>query len=595
MRGPVGGLLMEALRGLAAAAVLVALFLPMAGALSSVPADLPAVPTAAWPSRAGLGAAPAPVDAAEYAVRFVCPDVADAPGVPLNAGQAACPAYVLDREDIFGQPVMVVDPRNPTYVAFSAMHGGRGVHGPNDEPPSERSRDDVVHQPHTTFISKSGGAGWEDFPYHAPDGLQRTGTAGQRTRQIFGEDNAAVQDATGRLYVAALYAYRDAPGGVASAAGPFSYGVGVWKMKGPEHAPDYLVNTKILDSGNDARNAADSLHLAYVAGSDTVVALWREQAPEELVADPAGASSVVLHWTRPTDGAMWERVEPGIGPCDRISNPVAVASTLYLACGVDDEPVRVYGVDTTSWSATLTGNASVLGDHLLLVPRLDFGYMILVGSGLAEDASPIVDVSYGEMGARWSSPDSVAGDLPAPAFPLLEARVTAAAYAPKSGNLHLIYLLRYDLASANADTGQTPEFAKFFASMVAEGRFLRAVDLGVGTVSRLGFSPTLTGASSGAFNDLHDSLVVWDGGPHGMPDREFLAFGDYGYVRFAEIAEENFAPPIVPLGTQVPPVPFATPGSIPLLVGVGAGAISSAFVARTIAARRAAAVEVGSE
>lgn len=589
----------QLLRPLAGALLVALLLLPVAGALAGLPVSVgegrerPAASGTGAPDADSAAAAAA---AAEYLVRFRCPERVDAP--TLDQGPV-CPDYVLDEEDVFGQPALMVDPRNPSFIAFSAMHGGHGIHPPGQEPPSERSRSDPVHQPHTTFASKDGGASWVDQPYHAPDAMQREGAGGQRTRDIFGEDNAAVQDAQGRMYLAALYAYRDGAGGLA-APGAFQYAVALWKAKGPEYPVDYHVNTRIIDSGNEGADRIDGLHLEHVPATDLVVVVWREETPDALGGDGANASRVVLHATQPGGGALWERAAVDIAPCARMSNPVAVDAFLYVACRADaddgNDTVRVHEVDTASWTARVAGEAQVAGSTLHLVKRGAFGHMVLVGSGLDGDLAPLVQVAYGERGGAWGPAEDIGHRLASGStLPLLDARVTAAAYAPRSGNLHVIYLERYDLRSANADTGQTPEFAKFFGSMVAEGRFLELVDLGVGTASRLGFSPVLTGAGSGVFDDLHDSIVIWDGAPHGLEDREFVAFGDHGYVRFAEVVEENFTPPMPLAFTNVPPVPFASPGAAPAVLGVGAGVLAGAFVARTIAARRAAALEVGAE
>ena len=564
------------------------LLLPVAGALAGLPLGDAAAPAPAGGSTPRAAAAAA--SAADYVVRFRCPEQVDAP--VLEQG-AVCPQYVLDREDIFGQPVLMVDPRNPDYLAFSAMHGGHGLHAPGREPPTERSRDNGVHQPHTTFTSKNGAISWNDQPYHAPDALKAENGRG---RDIFGEDNAAVQDAQGRMYLAAAYSYRDVTSPFAAAPAAWQYAVGVWKAKGPEYPVDYHVNTLILDSGNDGTNRIDSLHIAYARSVDIVVTAWREEAPAGLTSTTGNATSVVLHWTQPGQGAVWTRAPVDIGPCARMSNPITVDATLYVACKEADAPARVHAVDLATWDARVAGEVDVMGDALLLVKRGDHGHMVLVSSGLDASAAPVVEVAYGESGGAWSLPQDMGPRLsPASDLPLAEARVTAAAYAPRSGNLHFVYMERYDLASANANDGQTPEFAKVFGSMVAEGRFLAAVDLGVGQVSRVPFSPTLTGVGGGVYNDLHDSIVIWDGEPYGMEDREFVAYGDHGYVRFGEVVEENFVPPIPLAANAVPPVPLATPGSIPVIMGVGAGVLSGAMVARTIAARRAAAVEVGAE
>lgn len=581
-------------------AILAALLsiIPLAGALDApaVP-ELPALATGG-DAREASGDASFAADA--YAVGFRCPEQVES---DLTQSNAVCPLYVLDREDVFGQPVLVIDPNNPDVIGFGAMHGGRGVHvTPDNQPPSERSRHDPVHQPHTTFRSTDGGRAWEDMPYHAPDSLQRRDQAGQPTRDIYGEDNAATLDAQGRLYLAALYAFRESATSLTDATGPeFRWSAGVWKAKTLAQPVDYNVNLKIIESGNGGANAVQDMHLVHVPGTNVVALAWLETTPEGLVGAEGNASEVVIHWTRPDDGALWTREAVGIGDCRSITNPIAVGHLLYVGCmpplGANEEataPLAIHEIDTNTWTSRKTGEAPITDGRALLVPRGPYGLMVALASGLDADRRPFVQLSYGELGGRWSGVEDFGADLTQAAqAPLVEARVTAAAYAPQTGHLHLIYMERYDLASVNQDTAGTPEFWKTFASIRAEGTFQTRLDLGVGTASRIDFSPTLTGVGSGAFNDLHDSITIWRG-PDGI-DREFVAFGDYGYVRFAEVTEENYPPVGLPIPASVPPVPVASAGAAPLMLGIPAGVLAGAMVWRTLAARRQTAVEVGAE
>src|SRR5581483_8297667 len=137
-------------------------------------------------------------------VEFVCPPALAA--LPTQA--VDCPTYVLDAEDLMGQPALVVDPNNVHAMSFSAIHGGRGLHPlPNDQPPSERSRQNSVHQPHTTFVSNDGGKTWGDHPYYAPDAIDPKMCGSVRASSLYGEDNAAVIDPRGKVVLCALYAY----------------------------------------------------------------------------------------------------------------------------------------------------------------------------------------------------------------------------------------------------------------------------------------------------------------------------------------------------------------------------------------------------
>lgn len=567
---------------------LVLLVLPSATGLT---VDVPAGPTSSSSSSsssapAGAHVSAAAAAAAEYEIRFRCPEMVDA---PTTDGAPLCPAYVLDREDIFGQPVLLVDPQNPALVGFAAMHGGRGVHAtPSQEPPTERSRSDAVHQPHTTFRSGDAGLGWDDMPYHAPDSLRQPDASGVPTRDVYGEDNAATLDAQGRIYLASLYAWRSAAAPLGSAE-PWQYAVGVWKAKRLDAAIDYNVNTKVL-SPSEPMAVVDSPHLVHNRFSDAVVLVWREES--------ANGSRAVVHTTMPQDGALWTRQDAvEIGPCASISNPLSYAEFVFVGCSPSENSTsyQVHAIDTQTWTSRVAGEAPLQGRHVLLVPRGDTGHMVLVSSGLDDAGAPTVEVAYGEMGGAWGSPEQLAQSIaPATAMPILEARVTAAGFAPLSGNVHLVYMERYDLASANKDPQETAEFAKFFVAVKAEGTYQGRADLQVGTVSRLDYSPTLQGLGTGGFNDLHDSIVVWTP-PDGGEAREFVAFGDYGYVRFGEVVEVGFTPPapLIPISTAA--VPLATGSTVPLTLGIPAGLLAGAMVARTLAARRKAAMEVGAE
>ncbi|HUR68946.1 MAG TPA: hypothetical protein VM370_06835 [Candidatus Thermoplasmatota archaeon] len=551
-------------------ALALALAAPSAFALGLA---LPAPPSSPHPSPPASAAADA-----DYRLAFDCPDAVPGTGVP-----AGCPSYVLDREDVMGSPRLVLDPNDPSRAAFGALHGGRGVHPvPGAEPPTGRSRDDAVHQPHTIFRTSDGGVGWTDMPYHAPDALRVEG------REIYGDDHALALDSSGRLHIAALYSYRDGSGPLATGA-PFQSAVALWKAHDIARDVDYHANLKVLAPASDPAARIDSLDLVHVAASDVVAVVWRE-------VPPTGEPQVTLFWSKGSDGALWNAAKVGIAGCAAITNPVALDASIVLGCATDEAgPWTVYGIDTASWTAAPLGDAPLTTQNALLLER-SAGFLVLVGSGLTEASTPTVQVAYGERGARWSSAEEIAPQLTRgdPASVMVDARVTAAVYSPLSGNLHLIYLERYDLGQGGQEGAGRPEFYKTLASVQAEGTFQGKIDLGIGTVNRAAFSPTLTGAGGDVYGDLHDGLAVWTD-PRTGAAREFAAFGDYGFVRYAEIVEENFLSPIAPLSANVPPIPAASAGSVPLLVGVPAGILAGSMVARTLWARKAAAAEAPSE
>jgi hypothetical protein len=509
---------------------------------------------------------------------LACPPVvAASPAQPPT-----CPLYVLDQEDLFGQPDLVADARDPSVLAFSAMHGGAGLHPlPSGQPPSPRSRDASVHQPHTTFVTRDGGSTWHDYPYDPPTAILPASTlpgvpvrAGQ-AREAYGEDNAMALDGQGRVALAALYASRDAG---ATASTPYRYTVALWREGKPAAGMDYFNGLTVLPLPADSR--ADSLHLTYVPDADALVALWRqEDAPRRVTL--AGA------WANGTSGA-WTPLDANLTPqgCASLSRPFAEGASLVFACGS-----RLVSLDPR------TSRASDLG--ALPLPDLgQVGLAPLDGPGRyaawaagVQDGHPSLVVSFrARNGSAWSAPRDVGPDVQPPGLgsqgALLEARATAAAYAPGSGSLHLVFETR-------RATDAQPGIAKTLVALGPEG--VRAsLDLALGQVRRVDVSPTATGLGEDVYDDLHDSLVVRRDPAGGAP-RELLAYGDYGFVRFAEVREHGFAPPVVPLAAQAPPVPAAAPGGIPVLVGIPAGVLAGTAMARVAMARRQQTVEVRDE
>lgn len=528
-------------------------------------------------------------DAGDYTINFRCPEAVSPPAV---ASGLTCPMLIQDYEDIFGSPVMVVHPDDPKIIAFSAMHGGRGTHAnPNDQPPSEASRHDPTHQPHTVFQDYSGGgADFDDNPYYAPDSMQRRDPqTGASTRAIFGEDNGIAVDREGRIYLASLYSYRDTEAStlpVATEAAAYEYAVGVWKGKSMNKPMTYDTNVRIIPSGAPG-TVIDSLFVVHVPGPELVATVWRE-TPQG-----ADAGSLVVHWTSAGDGgAIWTRATlDGLPPCTGISNPVALDGRILVACHATggNATATVYAIDATTWAAEETGVLPFASGNLLLV-HLEYGYVAAIASGV-EAAAPFVLVSYGENGGAWSGAEDITSSLTQGTGAVLEARVTAAAFAPRSGNIHLIYKERYE-EQANPSGAAT--IWKTFASLQATGSFLDAIPLQVGRPETRAWSPVLAGVGDGIFSDLHDSIVIWRN-PGLGEDREFIAYGDYGYVRFAEVVEENFIAFGLPPPPATPPVPLATAGTVPATVGLPAGLLSGAMVARMMAARKKQAVEVGAE
>ena len=100
----------------------------------------------------------------------------------------------------------------------------------------------------------------------------------------------------------------------------------------------------------------------------------------------------------------------------------------------------------------------------------------------------------------------------------------------------------------------------------------------------MNFPVSTQGVGEDIFQDLHDDILVWTD-PEGR-GREFVAFGDYGFVRFAEVGEENAIPFAFPPTVGTPPIPAPTAGINPAVVGAVAGSLAMAMAARMALAKK---------
>lgn len=529
-----------------------------------------------WEGAAGAGG---------YIVNFRCPK-------PTENSDAAkgCPLYLLDLHDVMGQPQLVIDPHVKDYMGFNALHGRSLPTTPTYQPPSDQSRDNNLHQPHTTFQTRDGFASTPlDNFYYVHDSMIRPG------RVIFGEDNAIVLDAAGRVYIASLYAYRD------SAAEPDNYALWTFKANRISDAVDYYSNP--IKVPIEKSHKVDSIHLVYVKETDRVAVLWRESANDT----KSGPKSWIdLAWTVPGEGGRWKALDKTqrIGPCSGISNPTVLGRELFVGCFSEAGyqyhanqtmgNLQIHSIDTATWTQRYvaptpiprTGNA-VLGDWR-------YGRMFIASAGVRGDGKPYVELSYGERGMGWSEPHEITSNLEhsdlAARDKVREARVTAAAYVHRSGSLHLIYMERYFRSPQEAMSFGALEYSKTLASVRADGDYQGGMDLQIGiNATRVDYGASFTGLGQGVFNDLHDDIEVWT--DQFGNDHEFIAFGDYGYVRFARVEEDNFLPPIVPFAQPPPPIPAPTPGLNPAQVAAVAGALSAAILARLLAAKKKRTVE----
>jgi hypothetical protein len=150
-----------------------------------------------------------------------------------------------------------------------------------------------------------------------------------------------------------------------------------------------------------------------------------------------------------------------------------------------------------------------------------------------------------------------------------------------SGTAHFLYSERY---ASQAASGPTAEFTKVYSAVQADGRYLGSWGVGYGDPQANSNVPAIyQGTSSSVFDDAHDSIVAVNG-KHGG-ERLFVAFGDHGFVRFAEVAELQPPLPLFPPIGAPAAIPTLAASTSPVVVGSVAGALSLAAVSRMALAR----------
>lgn len=585
-------------RPLLALLALAALLVPPAAALSlpgvPVPAGMPAAAAPRSSSGAlldtvfaqevavtlgdlprGNGAEWDSAPTTEYDLRFVCPDVTEGTGLPEVPGQEtprACPAYVLDTEDIMGQPDLAIDPRDITQVAFHALHGGPGLRTPVQDPlPSERSRGDAVHQPHTTFQSRDGGREWEDNRYYAPAELS------SKNVEVFGEDNAIELKPKGDVVLASLYSFRPQQGDEPS------YAVYLWESGRIKQTVEYTKGYVARPIPAGLR--VDSLDLAWHAGAEEMVVMWRTLGPE----------GPRVHIEHKGEDGQWTAVAPDqlqrIGPCDALSNPITLGSRVVFACAQGSD-TRVWGL-ASDWTVEDLGLAPLHGLtslRLASAESLREDGLVIAGATAREGRTVFV-IAWGVAGQDWGRPTEHGASLTTLGTrngeQLTESHITALAVLSKSGTAHFLVQERFTGGSA----ADSRVFGKTYGVVQSTGRFLGTFGIGYGDPqSRASVPATVSGTTLGAYYDAHDGMAVAEGKLG--EERLFIAFGDYGYVRYAEVVEVEPTVPIFPPIAAPAAIPTLTAATSPVLVAAAAGALSMAAVSRIVLARSKKSVEV---
>lgn len=569
---------------------LMALLVPAVAAVT-----LPAVP-GPDASAPGRGRADETSGASEpFGVRFVCPSrTGTSVDQQAVVDSSFCPSYVIDTEDLMGQPQLVVDPQNPQILAVHALHGGRGVLLPTEAPaPNERSRHNQLHQPHTIFQSSDGGRNFLDKRYYAPEALA------DLNRTVFGEDNAFVVDKDGNGYAASLYSWRK------DAERTYHWSVAAFKFPRLNRPVNYHENVLLMHHrGDESLRKISGLQLAYNAPSHRVIMFWLEDAGAQ--AKPS--SWIQVHVTIPGEGARWSPIAAGdrVGPCRAITNPLSYGRAVFIGClpdkgysypleGSSIDEWQIHYLDVPTMSMKRAGGVPTDTPYGTLVD-MKGGHMLFVGSGV-EAGVPRVVVSKGAIGAHWGEAVDYGARVRSSegGRAVADARVTAAAYT-QQGYLHFIHQERYVPSGGPAPT-QSRLFNKTYnvvrpATESFEGRF---DNMGFGRPDAfLEVNPAFRGLDDRIFDDLHDSIVTWSD-PKTGKERIFTAFGDYGTFRLAEVKELRVRPPPVLEGLQVPAAPVIAPSASANVSTAAAAILTGLMLLRLLAARKKAIAKAPTE
>lgn len=544
-----------------------------------------------------------------YEIEFLCP--------PGDGGvQLKCPEVLLDREDVMSQPILMVHPEDvrkkadTIRMASHNMHGGVGLLLPGDEsPPTPIGRDNDEHQPHTVWRSTNWcgneqiqaakceeGNIWEDMPYYS----KMTGAD-----KIYGTDNAATMDASGRIFIAAGYGWKGE-----NANDPYKFKIIAWKGNDPAKAMDYDVDYRIIDPDpSDSQNRMDNLQMVYVPGENIVVLLFRETAvggqgiPNPL-GGPALKNWVRAFWATSDKSSKWTEVskDAAIGPCQNITNAIAYDGAVYFGCVADEGykarpdarpgDIDIHRIKARQNVAEFVSQTPVTGKSAVLALR-SYDNAVVIGSAGVSGDGLIFDFAYGKEGAKdWDEAQHFGGKVPVNRT-LTDARLNAVAFRSSTGMAHWILWQRYEVDGNNQPGAEAvAEYGKTFIA-THQGQTAPVLTFPLDYANPImPFPLAREGLTDEVFNDHKDSFVLLkdkDG-----KEFEWIAYGDYGLSRVAVVHEKNrggFGTP--PLAEPIAPVPdpVSQNNAAQQLAGALVGVTMSAAVLRMLLARRKTRVE----
>lgn len=625
---------------------------PVADPLSS-PGSPPPMPSLSSDS-SSTDDAPGP-----YELSYRCPS-----GVEDSAStqtvRAQCPFRILDDSDSLGSPILAVHPFDPSQMAIGSLHGGGEVDGLT---PRTRDTGSGGSGVFTIMTSEDGGFSWIDKPTRSSTAPERAQGWGEHAAlAIDSEGRLYAAGSFSEPVGNALCESRPPSPPCENVYDNYTMRLLLWKWDTVNRNIDWggyssstetsfievepIVEPVYYDwlsvtylplrdsplfqepvyeqpvSGNPWANQTVSTTPEPDAArpeqpyEEAVVATWLERSPEPDQLLDGKASRLRAAWTSVYNTNHWEMLPLNmtVGPCSSISNGVAWDGGVYVACVVEDGDaynhraraktgqIDLWKIVPSESRAELVSETPLRGGNPRLTASADGRFALVTLDRLS---STDLDVSaafswFGED--RWRALEGLSSSLQSDAGDIVEARIQGMAYMVESRMLHLIYQEVYPPVGINLSAAEPPKTAQFQKHLVALNECLgiQAVyDLEVGLVHQ--YSPvTQSGLDFGLFNDLHDTFAVVPLAGGGQ--REFVAFGDMGVLRFGELVEAN-APPCPPEpaprvavggGLMAADIP-ATASSITaqqVALGVGGGVVSLAMLARLLAIRRSKLVEL---
>lgn len=564
-------------------------------------------------------------EAVDYRLYLACP----AHGIrvnlwPLVVSSQTCPYRITDEEDLLGNPSMGIDPKAPSRVILSSLHGK------DRDGPSERSRSGT---PFVTLFSHDQGTSWFHNPYRPPKPL---------SSDAAGEHTQAIIDAWGYFYVGSLYASPgDASYEYTIVAQRFENSQQLVRKQNGTYNADYV---KPVFEGN----IIDEFWFVYGPHSPNVTLVWSERVPENSKSaradGPGDSSSSLAQGLGPnpeaprtaqsvigiaTSGSgvknLFEHIprEFIVGPCRDTTNPVLAHGYIYIGCLVDPDGgqyrwgpppelgrIDMFRFDYETHHPEFLGAAPIRGGNPRLAAGSD-GRLVLVSAMASSSSETNLMGVWGQaskIAARidWGVARRYSSDVsdPRPGLRVIESSVQDIVLRDQSDVAHLVLKERFEPTSPSPleQTFVAPA-SRYAKSLIAihEGQgVLKILPFDIGNVQNQTFTPgvfTEQRNPHGVVNDMTDDLVLLPPKRHTFQgsslgdhyQREFFAVADYGDVLFAEVVEVTNLRAAGSPPPEPPPVPLSAPAAslqLSTMLSAAAGTALVGLLVLRLALRR---------